>query len=258
MTVSFWYRKRADFCSFSSIREFETEISKLWSHNGSNQPERTSAFPQERCSYLEKVIAQLSSIYSVSYLFYSVKTWSHLTLTDSCLELVSELGTSVLFAHRLQQSWGKLVGRDEEKLFSIKPSGMSACLYSVCTSLCMSPNCLRCSLSLVLQGFVYLRLHAFPDAVYKSQQLIHWPLPPQKCYHKRVYKVTFTHTHALSVCLCSSLITEQNRNQDQIFYLSTEAMIMHLCPYKSMRTGGSGPRPVFLIFCTRMLHPQLR
>lgn len=49
--VSFWYRKRADFHSFSSIRKFEA--SNLWSHNGGNQPEKQ--IPPERCTYLEKV-----------------------------------------------------------------------------------------------------------------------------------------------------------------------------------------------------------
>ncbi|XP_044033057.1 polycystic kidney disease 1 like 1 [Siniperca chuatsi] len=59
VAVSLWYRKRADFHNFSSIREFEIETSKLQRHNGANQPEDqfgTSAFPQERCSYLEKLL----------------------------------------------------------------------------------------------------------------------------------------------------------------------------------------------------------
>ncbi|XP_042369759.1 polycystic kidney disease 1 like 1-like, partial [Plectropomus leopardus] len=59
VTVSFCFRKRADFYSFSSIKESEVETSKLCSHNRVNQlAERfgTSAFPQERCSYLEKVL----------------------------------------------------------------------------------------------------------------------------------------------------------------------------------------------------------
>uniref|UniRef100_A0A3B4XJB1 Polycystin 1 like 1, transient receptor potential channel interacting n=1 Tax=Seriola lalandi dorsalis TaxID=1841481 RepID=A0A3B4XJB1_SERLL len=49
VTVSFWYRKRPDFHTFSRIKELEA----------AHQPEeqfRISVFPQERCSYLEKVI----------------------------------------------------------------------------------------------------------------------------------------------------------------------------------------------------------
>lgn len=139
VTVSFWYRNRTDFHSFASKIEFETVTSQLWGHSGSNQPERTSAFPLERCSYLKKVIVHLCSILFFAHLLYSIKTQSHLTLTDSCSELVSEPGTSVLFAHRLQQSWGNLAGRDEERLFSIKPSGVSACLQSVRTILWLNP-----------------------------------------------------------------------------------------------------------------------
>ncbi|XP_045922035.1 polycystic kidney disease 1 like 1 [Micropterus dolomieu] len=59
VAVSFWYRKRADFHSFSSIREFEIETSHLLSHNCDKQQEEksgTSAFPQERCSYIEKLL----------------------------------------------------------------------------------------------------------------------------------------------------------------------------------------------------------
>ncbi|XP_073344382.1 polycystin-1-like protein 1 [Pagrus major] len=56
VTVSLWYRKRADFHSFSTIRDFEKETLQLWTHNGANQPEQTSVFSQERCSYLEKLL----------------------------------------------------------------------------------------------------------------------------------------------------------------------------------------------------------
>nr|XP_046228097.1 polycystic kidney disease 1 like 1 [Scatophagus argus] len=55
--VSFRYRKRADFHSFISKRQFDT--SQLWSHSDANQPEEqfvASAFPQQRCSYLEKLL----------------------------------------------------------------------------------------------------------------------------------------------------------------------------------------------------------
>lgn len=64
VTVCFWYRKRPDFHTFFRIEEFEIEASKPCSHNGVNQPEeqlRPSAFPQEKCSYLEKVIARIES-----------------------------------------------------------------------------------------------------------------------------------------------------------------------------------------------------
>ncbi|XP_023272777.1 polycystic kidney disease protein 1-like 1 [Seriola lalandi dorsalis] len=50
VTVSFWYRKRPDFHTFSRIKELEA----------AHQPEeqfRISVFPQERCSYLEKLLA---------------------------------------------------------------------------------------------------------------------------------------------------------------------------------------------------------
>ncbi|XP_078019104.1 polycystin-1-like protein 1 [Epinephelus lanceolatus] len=59
VTVCFWLRKRADFHSFSSIREFQIGTPKLQSHSGANQTAEqfgTSGFPQERCSYLEKVL----------------------------------------------------------------------------------------------------------------------------------------------------------------------------------------------------------
>ncbi|XP_071384147.1 LOW QUALITY PROTEIN: polycystin-1-like protein 1 [Centroberyx affinis] len=56
--VSLWYRKRTDFYSFCGIIGFEIE--KLWSQHGGYQPEelqlRPSAFPQEGCSYLEKLL----------------------------------------------------------------------------------------------------------------------------------------------------------------------------------------------------------
>lgn len=73
VAVSFWYRKRADFHSFSSIREFEIETSHLLSHNCDNQQEEksgTSAFPAQRCSYIEKVTGL--------FLIYSVLINSHL------------------------------------------------------------------------------------------------------------------------------------------------------------------------------------
>ncbi|XP_054479391.1 polycystic kidney disease 1 like 1 [Anoplopoma fimbria] len=59
VTVSFWHRKRSDFHSLFSIREIEKDTSKLWSHNGAKQPAEqfgTSTFPQERGSYLEKLL----------------------------------------------------------------------------------------------------------------------------------------------------------------------------------------------------------
>lgn len=70
VSVSFWYKNTANFHSFSSIREFETETSQLWSHSGANQPERISEFPQERRLSLEKVTARLYSILLSSALFY--------------------------------------------------------------------------------------------------------------------------------------------------------------------------------------------
>ncbi|XP_059183422.1 polycystin-1-like protein 1 [Centropristis striata] len=56
--VSFWYRKRLDFHSFSVIREFEIEKTKLWSYDGADQQEEqfTSAFPQEGSSYVQKML----------------------------------------------------------------------------------------------------------------------------------------------------------------------------------------------------------
>ncbi|XP_034416623.1 polycystic kidney disease 1 like 1 [Cyclopterus lumpus] len=59
VSVSFWHRKRSDFHSFFSIREIEKDTPTLWSHSGAQQPAEqlgTSAFPQERCSYLEKLL----------------------------------------------------------------------------------------------------------------------------------------------------------------------------------------------------------
>ncbi|XP_070709442.1 polycystin-1-like protein 1 [Pempheris klunzingeri] len=53
VAVSFWYRKRADFYSFSSMREFEMETSELWRHNGANQSEEHA---QETCSYFDKLL----------------------------------------------------------------------------------------------------------------------------------------------------------------------------------------------------------
>ncbi|XP_054863081.1 polycystic kidney disease 1 like 1 [Amphiprion ocellaris] len=52
VAVSCWYRKRSDFYSFSSL-----EALKMWRHT--NQPEEqitSSAFPQRRCSYLDKLL----------------------------------------------------------------------------------------------------------------------------------------------------------------------------------------------------------
>uniref|UniRef100_A0AAQ4P3R6 Polycystic kidney disease 1b n=1 Tax=Gasterosteus aculeatus aculeatus TaxID=481459 RepID=A0AAQ4P3R6_GASAC len=57
--VSFWHRKRSDFHSFSSVRELEKDTANLWSHNGAKQAAEqvgTSAFPQGRGSYLEKLL----------------------------------------------------------------------------------------------------------------------------------------------------------------------------------------------------------
>ncbi|KAM8822788.1 polycystin-1-like protein 1 [Spinachia spinachia] len=57
--VSFWHRKRSDFHSFSSVREIEKDTANLWSHNDAKRPAEpvgASAFPPERCSYLEKLL----------------------------------------------------------------------------------------------------------------------------------------------------------------------------------------------------------
>ncbi|XP_050922890.1 LOW QUALITY PROTEIN: polycystic kidney disease 1 like 1 [Lates calcarifer] len=60
VTVSFWYRKRPDFHSFSRIKECDIEASTLCSHRGASptgEQFRTSAFPQEECLYLKKLLA---------------------------------------------------------------------------------------------------------------------------------------------------------------------------------------------------------
>ncbi|KAA8580858.1 hypothetical protein FQN60_013816 [Etheostoma spectabile] len=59
VTVSLWYMKRSDFHTFLSVREFEIETSKQQSPNGAKTTEEqlgSSAFPQERCSCLEKLL----------------------------------------------------------------------------------------------------------------------------------------------------------------------------------------------------------
>ncbi|KAM6971589.1 polycystin-1-like protein 1 [Tautogolabrus adspersus] len=59
VVVSCWYRKRADFHSFSRVREVETEVSKLQSPAGAYQPEdqfSKTAFPLKRCTNLEKLL----------------------------------------------------------------------------------------------------------------------------------------------------------------------------------------------------------
>lgn len=66
-------------------------------------------------------------------------------------------------------------------------------------------NYVKSSPSLAIQGFVHVRHHAFPGAVYKSPQLFRGPLPPKNRDHKRVYKVIFAHIGSF----CSSLM---NRN----------------------------------------------
>ncbi|XP_060950290.1 polycystin-1-like protein 1 [Limanda limanda] len=55
--VSFRYRNRTDFHTFSEIKEFEIQ---LCSHGGANRPEeqfRPPAFPQDTSSYLDKLLA---------------------------------------------------------------------------------------------------------------------------------------------------------------------------------------------------------
>lgn len=60
VAVSFWHRKRADFCSSLSKRGFQAATSQHWLHGGSDP---------DRCSYLEKVIDQLCSLDSAVVLF---------------------------------------------------------------------------------------------------------------------------------------------------------------------------------------------
>ncbi|XP_068438427.1 polycystin-1-like protein 1 [Clinocottus analis] len=58
VAVSFWHRRKADFDSFFRIREIEN-TSNLWSNSAAQQPAEqfgTSAFPQEGCSYLKKLL----------------------------------------------------------------------------------------------------------------------------------------------------------------------------------------------------------
>ncbi|XP_065805230.1 polycystin-1-like protein 1 [Labrus bergylta] len=59
VVVSFWYRKRADFHSFSRVTDVETEVSKLPSPDGSYQQEdpfSKTAFPLKRCTNHEKLL----------------------------------------------------------------------------------------------------------------------------------------------------------------------------------------------------------
>lgn len=61
VAVSFWHRKRADFCISSSKRGFQAVTSQHWRHGGSDP---------DRCSYLEKVLDQLCSLDSAVVLFF--------------------------------------------------------------------------------------------------------------------------------------------------------------------------------------------
>ncbi|XP_035510575.1 polycystic kidney disease 1 like 1 [Morone saxatilis] len=54
VAVSFWYRKRADFHTFSSIREFEIETSKPWSHGANAELEKLLG-ARQRARYLRLV-----------------------------------------------------------------------------------------------------------------------------------------------------------------------------------------------------------
>ncbi|KAL6097956.1 pkd1l1 [Pungitius sinensis] len=59
VAVSFWHRKRSDLHGFSSVRDIEKNTANLWNCNGAQQPAEqvgAPAFPQERCSYLEKLL----------------------------------------------------------------------------------------------------------------------------------------------------------------------------------------------------------
>ncbi|KAM8731306.1 polycystin-1-like protein 1 isoform 4-T4 [Acanthopagrus schlegelii] len=56
VTISLWYGKRADFHSFSTLRDFETETLQLWTHDGAIQPDGTPVFSQERCSHLKTLL----------------------------------------------------------------------------------------------------------------------------------------------------------------------------------------------------------
>lgn len=51
----------------------------------------------------------------------------------------------------------------------------------------------------VVQGFICLCLHAFPDAVYNLWQLIQWLLPPQQSCQKKGSQVMHTHTLVFSL-----------------------------------------------------------
>lgn len=96
VTVSFWYRKRADFHTFSRIEELQIQ---LCSRNSANLPEEQFR-PEETYSYLQRVTARIDLLFNLfcSFLF---KTLSLLFLVHSCSPLASELGTCVLCAHRL-------------------------------------------------------------------------------------------------------------------------------------------------------------
>lgn len=107
----------------------------------------------------------------------SFVSWSWLVfLTKSFLELAGALATSAWFVRQRCASWGGAEGGGGEKLSSVNLSGACACPRRRTGLRVMIPNVSFVLVS--LKGFVYLRLHAPPDAVHQPQRLLLQPLPP--------------------------------------------------------------------------------
>lgn len=174
VTVSLWYQDRADFHSFSTKGQLEL--------SNCTQPEARAYFSTDGSSYLDEVI--LNSTFLHPVLMYWISKvcllWQLLRTRQRVryLHLVRPPTPAELRKSRRERR------RDALLLKTIK---------CVCFTL-VWPSRVNASLSFcfsVIQGFVFLRLYAFPDGVYKPEQLICWPVSSGKCYYEAVYQVTF-------------------------------------------------------------------
>lgn len=112
--ASWRFKKSRDFYCYFSKMNYHLEALK---HQDADQLQ-SSDFTFTRVSNVEKVIIKFCSIRSIFFLMIP-----HLLIRRS-LKLVSELGTCVMFALRLEQSWGRLVQRKKERLFFINCWGL--------------------------------------------------------------------------------------------------------------------------------------
>lgn len=144
-----------------------------------------------------------------------------LSLIYCSSELVTELGTCVSSARLLELSWGRLGGREGERLSSTKHWGLAfSCSWE---RLFEMSSCFDISFCLAIQGFLPLLRHAFADDVYDLRQLTQGPLSSQQNNQKTLYKANAC-THALTSLICNA------QKHHSLYHSSSGTKIMVLSP----------------------------